>query len=149
MADSSDVAYFALVVCTPLRPPALPCLRLQVLRRCNWRVLLRDTEELCAALADLGTHPRFFDLCDVVQRCAEERLVPLGTHGPSPAAEAAAQAAAHLDSRCNGGQHKVHSSGGKAGQAGLDGRYWQLAQGGHTCRGRVCRTPLAPRNVQT
>lgn len=60
--------------------------------------------ELCAALGDLGMMDRFIDLSNVVEHCAEQRLVPLGTCGHSPAAESTAQAAAqatvHLSS-CN------------------------------------------------
>ena len=63
----------------------------QVLQRCGWRVLLRDVEELRAALRELNGHPSFAQLCRFVSECALTSSTPIGTHGHSPEAAAAVQ----------------------------------------------------------
>ena len=128
-----------------------------MLKRCSWRVLLLDSRELVAALRELGGHPDYDRLCELVTECAEENYVPrVGAHCQGDRLDAAG---AGMDrARAPYGSHS-----GRPQSAGLDGSYWQLQLDGHphqrgdpasaphapamaTRSGRQLRSVLGPRN---
>lgn len=142
---------------------------LQVLDRCQWRVLLRDRDEVFAALADIGCHPDFERLCAFVRDCAAFGVTPMGSHEHSPAAEAYGGAHTHalaLSRAARGGSPQlrpqqaasasmgVSDGSGDAsmasGGSGLDGSYWRphadWAAAAAAKRPRRAGMALGPRN---
>jgi hypothetical protein len=107
-------------------------------------VLLRDRDEVFAALADIGCHPNFERLCAFVRDCAAFGVTPMGSHEHSPAAEAYGGAHTHalaVSRAARGGSPQrrpqqaasasmgVSDGSGNAsmasGGSGLDGSYWR------------------------
>ncbi|KAL4448256.1 hypothetical protein ABPG75_005475 [Micractinium tetrahymenae] len=130
-------------------------LQRQVLQRASWRVLLRDTHELHAAINDLLACPDYETIASHIERCAEEGWQPLGTHGHSPATEAArlaCHAAAEEGGAVGKGASRVpppaprvrNSGSSRSGHSGLDGSYWQTMAPDRRRSGG--RHALAPRN---
>ncbi|PRW45039.1 type 12 methyltransferase [Chlorella sorokiniana] len=110
-----------------------------VLERCNWRVLLRDRQELQAAMDELESDRSFPRLCDHIADCAEEGVLPLGSLPPagSPQSPRAAAAVSHAVAAAQGcslsGEVGCSSDGelsplicaSEAVAAGLGGGHWE------------------------
>jgi len=139
-------------------PPLASGLSLQVLKRCGWRVVLREQAEVQAAHQALAAQPDYLRLCAYVRECARSRCTPLGTHGHSREAEAALlyNVGSPHGRQGGGSASKARSaavphsdSSSKSAQSGLDGTYWQSLPEGHGRRrssGQQQRRVLVPHN---